>query len=60
MVAQGNRLAITLAGETKSIIVGWGCDGMEAYLILLSAILPFPVGDSTNGQDYWRDYSLCL
>ncbi len=42
IVAQSNKLSITMAGITKDIIIGWGCDGLEAYLILISAILPFP------------------
>ncbi len=27
---------------TRSVVIGYGCDGVLAYLILLSAILPFP------------------
>jgi len=35
-------LWITVGGTVKNIGIGYGCDGVLAYLILASAILPFP------------------
>lgn len=35
-------IAISNGSTTKSIIISYGCDGVLAYLILASAILPFP------------------
>ncbi len=40
--SQGILLTLQLGGTYKSILVGYGCDGVQAYLILISAILPFP------------------
>ncbi len=33
---------VTFQGVVKNIGIGYGCDGVLAYLILVSAIVPFP------------------
>ena len=35
-------LLVTFQGVVKNIAIGYGCDGVLAYLILASAVLPFP------------------
>ena len=35
-------ISIRIGDEIRNILVGFGCDGVEAYVILVSAILPFP------------------
>ncbi len=39
---QDVTLWVTFGGVVKNIAIGYGCDGVLAYLILASAILPFP------------------
>ena len=33
---------VTFQGVVRNIAIGYGCDGALAYLILASAVLPFP------------------
>jgi exosortase/archaeosortase family protein len=40
--ADGIRIDVTFKGTTRALLIGFGCDGVEAYLILASAIIPFP------------------
>ena len=42
IVREGNSIILTWGARTRQFIVGYGCDGLLAFLILVSAILPFP------------------
>lgn len=38
----GISVSVRIRDEIRNILIGFGCDGVEAYVILASAILPFP------------------
>ena len=40
--ANGANLVVNLGGRVASLVIAYGCDGVLDYLILASAILPFP------------------
>lgn len=42
VTAYGRTLSLTYGGRVHSMLIGYGCDGVLAYLMLASAILPFP------------------
>ncbi len=39
---RGNSVTYSLAGQFRTLTVGYGCDGLLAGAIVLAAILPFP------------------
>ena len=44
----GRTLSVTYGGRVHSMLIGYGCDGVLAYLMLASAILPFPTAWRTR------------
>ena len=48
VTVHGRTLAVTHGGRVHSMLIGYGCDGVLAYLMLASAILPFPTAWRTK------------
>ena len=42
VASEGTALTVKFGGKMRSVIISYGCDGLLAYLILSSAILPLP------------------